>query len=340
MFPFIRFLIFIFTVCLSLLIFQSAHAIININDCIIDKWSEYKCDLATRIQAIMGHLPELSNEVPEMIVECKEEFSDFCRLKITYEAEDNIWVPAYLLIPKPLAHKCVGILCLHQTSQKGCGIVAGVENLPDDEYAVELVKLGYVCLCPSYPLLGQYQPDLKQMGYQSGTMKAIVDNIRGLDLLESLPFVKQGTFGVIGHSLGGHNGIFTAFFDNRIKVIITSCGFDSFHDYKQGNLTGWTSDRYMPLLKDYSSAYPPFDFDEIIASFAPRAFFCSAPIYDTNFMTWSVQKLSIPIIQIYSLCHCPENAAFIYPEEKHRFSKSIRNQAYNFLMFHLPLEIQ
>src|SRR5258706_8456272 len=56
-----------------------------------------------------------------------------------------------------------------------------------------------------------------------GTMKAIWDNIRGLDLLETLPYVKKGKVGAIGHSLGGHNAIYTAVFDDRIKIGRASC---------------------------------------------------------------------------------------------------------------------
>ncbi len=36
--------------------------------------------------------------------------------------------------------------------------------------------------------------------------------------------------GVIGHSLGGHNAIFTATFDERLKAVVTSCGFTGFRN--------------------------------------------------------------------------------------------------------------
>src|SRR5438067_4436776 len=103
--------------------------------------------------------------------------------------------------------------------------------------------------------------------------------MRGLDLLESLPFVKQGAFGAIGHSLGGHNSVFTAVFDERIKVVVSSCGLDSFTDYFGGNIKGWTQERYMPRLTEYMSrvADVPFDFQELIGAIAPRHVFISAP---------------------------------------------------------------
>ena len=138
--------------------------------------------------------------------------------------------------------------------------VVGLSGKEHRAYAKELAERGYVTLAPSYPLMAKYQPDLKALGYQSGTMKAIWDNIRGLDLLETLPFVKKGKFGAIGHSLGGHNSIYTAVFDERIKVVVSSCGFDSYQDYMNGNIKGWTQERYMPRLATYKLAEIPFDF--------------------------------------------------------------------------------
>ena len=84
-------------------------------------------------------------------------------------------------------------------------------------YGVELAERGCVVLAPAYPLMANYQPDLNALGCQSGTMKAIWDNVRALDLLESLPFVKKGKFGALGHSLGGHNAIYTAVLTSASK---------------------------------------------------------------------------------------------------------------------------
>src|SRR5207247_8007805 len=111
---------------------------------------------------------------------------------------------------------------LHQGHDADQKVVVGVGNSTNDEYGVELLQRGYVVLAPPYPLLANYNPDLKVLGYESGTMKAIWNNIRGLDLLESLPFVKRGKFGAIGHSLGGHNAICTAVFDEPITVLVSS----------------------------------------------------------------------------------------------------------------------
>jgi len=40
------------------------------------------------------------------------------------------------------------------------------------------------------------------------------------------------------HSLGGHNTLVLAAFDERVKAMVTSCGFTSMRKYDNGNLAG------------------------------------------------------------------------------------------------------
>ena len=57
---------------------------------------------------------------------------------------------------------------------------------------------GFITIAPSYPMLAGYWPDVFGLGYESGTMKAIWDNIRAIDLLETLPYLKRAPVGAIG----------------------------------------------------------------------------------------------------------------------------------------------
>jgi dienelactone hydrolase len=165
------------------------------------------------------------------------------RRNITYASEPATRPPAYLLIPKSaLAGKpAPGVLCLRGTNNEiGHGtVIAGVGKTPNRQYASELAERGFVTIAPNYPTLAKYRPDFYEMGYVSGTMKAIWDNVRALDLLDSMPETKHGAHGAIGHSRGGHNAIFTATFDERIKAVVTSCGFDAFRDFYGGNPKRW-----------------------------------------------------------------------------------------------------
>src|SRR5439155_1680367 len=147
---------------------------------------------------VMGPLPGKGRRCAlDVHVEEEVDGGDYVRRFLTYASEPGSRVPAFLLVPKAVLltkQKASGVLCLHQTHSLGQKVVVGLGNSPNDEYGVDLVKRGYVCLAPAYPLLANYQPELKALGYESGTMKAIWDNMRGLDLLESLPFVKPGRF--------------------------------------------------------------------------------------------------------------------------------------------------
>jgi len=190
-----------------------------------------------------------------------------------------------------------------------------------------------VVLAPAYPQLANYQPDLKALGYQSGTMKAIWDNMRGLDYLESLPFVSQRKIAAVGHSLGGHNAIYTAVFDQRIGVVVSSCGFDSFADYMDGKINGWTSERYMPKLLAYKDRLDevPFDFYELIAALAPRPIFINAPIGDNNFKYRSVDNIVAAAKPVYELYGAPTGLHLVHPNCPHEFPSEIREKAYEFL---------
>src|SRR5204862_1651899 len=123
------------------------------------------------------------------------------------------------------------------------------------------------------------------------------------------PLVKHGAYGVIGHSLGGHNSIYTAVFDDRIKVVVSSCGLDSFLDYKDARPElwmhgqGWCQDRYMASLADYKGrlADIPFDFHELIGALAPRHVFILAPLRDSNFKWESVDRIVKAASVIYDL---------------------------------------
>jgi hypothetical protein len=143
--------------------------------------------------------------------------------------------------------------------------------------------------------------------------------------------VERGAFAAIGHSLGGHNSLFTAAFEPRIKVVVTSCGFDSFRDYMNGDIRGWTSDRYMPRLLDYRAGERPFDFPQILAAIAPRRIFVSAPLGDTNFKAASVDAVANAARPVFRLYNAETNLVVRHPDVGHVFPSDLRQAAYAFI---------
>jgi len=248
-----------------------------------------------------------------------------------------------LLVPKNVldgTRRAPAVLCLHGTDNVvGHGVVVGLGTRPNREYAADLAERGYVTLAPNYPLLAKYQPDIKALGWESGTLKAVWDNIRGLDLLEAQDYVKPGGFAVIGHSLGGHNGVYTSVFDERIVAVVSSCGLDSYLDYMDGDEQvwqpekGWCQTRYMLKLAAYRGrlADIPFDFHELVGALAPRHVLIIAPVRDHNFRAESVDRIAAAAGEVYRLFGHPERLRVEHPDCDHDFPTEMRQAAYAFI---------
>jgi predicted dienelactone hydrolase len=216
---------------------------------------------------------------------------------------------------------------------------AGLGPKANLHYALHLAQRGYITLAPDYPSFGEYAYDFPPAdGYVSGTMKAIYDNMRAVDLLQAMPEVDGARLGCIGHSLGGHNAMFTAFFEPRLQCVVSSCGFTRFHKYYGGALKGWTSARYMPLIASRHHNSPdevPFDFPEIVAGLAPRAFLAVSPLHDANFEVSGVRESIAAAKPIYELLGAANALQAHYPDCAHDFPEDARKVAYDFLDQHL-----
>lgn len=312
----------------------------------VNDWRHRRHHILAHMQTVMGKLPRPEQKVPLAIKIIKTEpGKHYKRSLISYHTDDEgRRVHAYLLVPNDIKKNeaRAGVLCLHQTTGIGKEEPTGLGGNPNLHYAHHLAERGFVTLAPDYPSFGDYSYEFPAAdGYVSGTMKAIYDNIRAIDLLSALPEVDADRIGCIGHSLGGHNTMFTAAFDIRIKALVSNCGFTRFHKYYEGRLKGWTSNRYMPLINDVYTNNPdkvPFDFPEIIGCFAPRAFLASAPVRDGNFEVSGVRDSIRIASSVYELLGVPEKLQAIYPDSAHDFPAEARDTAYKFLEQHLNNE--
>jgi predicted dienelactone hydrolase len=319
-------------------------------------WTPRREQIVFGMYDVMGTPPDCSRRVPlDVKIASREQTPDYVRIKLTYAAEPGDRVPAYLLVPKSIKveeeglsgelaegiGKLPAMLCLHPTNPDGKAQTAGLVGEATRHYGHQLAQQGFVCLIPDYPSFGDYKAyDFKQKRssilplYVSGTMKAIWNNIRAVDLLESLPYVDTENIGAIGHSLGGHNALYTAVFEPRLAAVVTSCGFNAFHDYYKGDLKGWTSDRYMPRIRDLYGNDPnkmPFDFPEVLAAIAPRAVYVSAPLHDSNFEVSGVRKCITAAQPVYELLGGKDKLVVEYPDCEHDFPDDVRERVYNWL---------
>ncbi len=306
-------------------------------------WQHRRAEILKAAQEVMGPLPGPEKRGPlDVKVESEADAGSYVRRLITYASEPGDRTPAWLLIPKSASKEkpAAAVLCLHPTNNDiGHDVVAGLGGKANRGYAAELAERGFITIAPSYPHLAKYWPDLKKLGWQSGTMKAIWNHVRALDLLDEMAEVRHGSYAAIGHSLGGHNSIFAGVFDERIKAVVTSCGFDAFPDYYGGDAKrwqpgqGWAQERYMPRLSAYAGRLPeiPFDFYELIAALAPRRVFINAPLHDSNFQHASVDRIVAAARPVFALLGQPDHLQVIHPDCPHDFPNEAREAAYRII---------
>jgi acetyl esterase/lipase len=316
-------------------------------------WQQRRRSILEGFQQAAGELP-LRKDLPalDLRIGVDEEFQGVRRVTGTILAEAGDRIPLDLYLPLeleghgnsltgPTSDMAVpGVLALHPTGAAGKRIVAG--DKPNRQYAIELAQRGYVVVAPDYVSFGEYADyDFESDAYSSGTMKGIFNHMRCVDLLVELSAVDRDRIGVIGHSLGGHNAIFTAVFDQRIDVVVSSCGWTPFHYYYGGKLQGWTSSRYMPLIRTRYELNPdavPFDFYELIAALAPRTFVSVSPINDSNFDVAGVRKAMPAARQIYELLGAEESITLFTPDCEHDFPTDMRHSTYEIIDLVLEFE--
>lgn len=309
-----------------------------------EDWARRVAHIRANMELVMGRLPEKSTLALDMKADGETRLRHYTRQHVSFVVEQGDRLPGWLLVPDGASaqDKRPAMICLPGSSAPGKDIPAGLTASADRAYAHELAERGYVCLVLDYPLLhaAEYKTDPYALKYDSATMKGIVNHRRGVDLLQSLPFVDAGAIGVIGHSLGGHNALFLATFDPRVKAVVSSCGFNVFAKHNRGDVRAWSSRYYMPRIKSVYGDVPakiPFDFTEVLAALAPRAIFVNAPLHDgPDFEVSGVRDCFTAAVPVYrDVFHAEDRLAVRYPDAGHAFPAAERQAAYAFLDKHL-----
>lgn len=320
-------------------------------------WQIKRNQILDSMQALFGKLPANpdrppfntnSPALPAFDVKIKDSLQTnfYIRYNILFTVAPEEEVTAYLYIPHhKRGVKLPAMLALHQTEAIGKGSVDGQGIYLNLAYAKELAQRGYVVIAPDYPGFGdQKNYDFTKDRYESGVMKAIFNNIRCIDYLQTRAEVDPERIGAIGHSLGGHTAMYTAAFEPRIKVIVSSCGWtlnSYYNNYNEemrkkfgSRLWGYAQERYSPLaLTRYHLKLEnmPFDFDDVIAALAPRPFFSNSPIHDANFNVEGVRVGIAHAAEVYHFLNADSSLQVRYPVESHDFPPLIRYEAYDFI---------
>jgi len=314
---------------------------------ITENHQQFREQVVNDMQKVMGKLPKRKAIKPSeiQIIDSLQEES-FTRYNILFTVENKEVLPLYLYIPSKTGvnKKTPAMLVLHETDPMGRKAVDGQGNKANRSHARELAQRGYIVIAPDFPSFGDTKDyNFETDRYKSGTMKGIFNHMRCIDLLQSRADVDVNNIGVLGHSLGGHNSIFLAAMDKRIKVTVSSCGWTQFDYYNigaeaekkyGGRLGPWAQTRYMPLLRtkfNLENNNVPFDFDLMISAIAPRAFFSVSPTRDANFDYKGVQAGITLVEPVYRKLNASSNLQIRYPDDEHDFPLESRKEAYAFI---------
>lgn len=322
------------------------------------EWQIKREQILDSMQALFGKLPgdpmrppfnSALPELPPYNVQIKDSLKTnlYVRYNIRFTVAPGEDVTAYLYIPveKNKNSKFPAMLALHETDMLGKKSVDGQGHNINLAYGKELAQRGYVVLAPDYPGFGdQKEYDFKTDRYESGIMKAIFNNIRCVDFLQSRTDTDPERIGVIGHSLGGHSAMWLAAFEPRLKVVVSSCGWTPnryYNNYNEamrkkmgGRLWGYAQERYtmLALTKYHLRAEDmPFDYEEVIAAIAPRAFFSNSPVHDANFNVEGVRVGIARASEVYHFLDADDQLQVRYPVSGHDFPPEVRFESYRYI---------
>ncbi|MEM9936490.1 MAG: alpha/beta fold hydrolase, partial [Bacteroidota bacterium] len=163
-------------------------------------------------------------------------------------------------------------------------------------------------------------------------MGAMVTDVRhGLSVLSSHPLLDKKQIYVIGFSLGSQVGTISAALDNRIKGVISICGIHSFRQAGKQPERG-----LLPLTVNVHGLIPrlgffekyeeriPVDFDELMASIAPRPQLLIGAAWDQYADIRQLHQMSNEVGKIYDLYEKKDKFQFEQVHDFHRMSAEMR----------------
>jgi dienelactone hydrolase len=201
-----------------------------------------------RFLELLGALPAPVPLRPETleVTECE----GYRRERVVFDSEASMSVPAFLLVPDDRTTPGPAVLAIHghgPGKSQVCGLAGTAAGNAD--YALQLVRRGYVVLAPDLRCFGERLDDLPADHYacDSNLVHAVMagrsplaqnvwDMARALDYLQGHDLVDASHIAAVGLSYGGTTSLFLAAYDERVAAVVVS-----------GYLSSWDASHRVPL---------------------------------------------------------------------------------------------
>ncbi|MFM8469868.1 MAG: alpha/beta hydrolase family protein [Limisphaerales bacterium] len=294
-------------------------------------WKKQRAAIRAEWQAFLGAFPNEKAPLKAEVLST-ETLSEFTRQLVKYQVEDGVFTDAYLLTPRNLSGKLPGIVVFHQTVKSHAQQAAGIDaSVPELMHGVQLVKRGYVVICPRCYIFGEgagiaewAKRELARRPAWTGMARMTWDGIRAADYLESLPHVDRERIGCLGHSLGAKEVLYAAAFEERFKVAVFSEGGIGL------TFNNWDAPWYLgPRIKQ-----PGFtrEHHELIALIAPRPFLLLAGNSADSDRSAALVEAARPV---YELLGAKDRVRLLNHRQGHRYPADAQTAAEELLDPHL-----
>jgi dienelactone hydrolase len=178
-----------------------------------------------------------------------------------------------LCIPDGATRRVPVIFCHHQHAGRfdlGKSEVVGLRGDPDQAYAAELAKRGYLTIAPdAIGFEDRNWANGSNVGWFELSSRLVVGRTLLADLLQevslaidyatSLPGADPSGVGFIGHSYGGRMAMWAPAWDQRIRASVSNCGCIPYRDSFARD-AGFQADFVVP---GFASAY---DVEDVLAA--------------------------------------------------------------------------
>ena len=297
----------------------------------LDEWNP--AELRQKIMEAMGakvdHTVPLDVEYTRTI-----DMGDYTIRCLSYQSTPGVRVTGNLYIPKGEG-PFPAVINMHGHWAEG-RLAARVQ-----QRGHILARCGYVVLavdafgtgerCPEHGVFTSHGGLLGGAAFQLGESLMglqVVDNMRGVDLLESLPFVQKENIGACGASGGGNQTMWLAAMDERIKAAVPVVSVGTFHSYII------CPNCMCEVLPDGMTISEEAG---VIALAAPRAIMPVNGVYDINpaFNPAETRRTVDEAKRIFSAYGVPENLRLHVMEEPHAFSPNAQRAMLGWFELHL-----
>jgi len=289
----------------------------------------------------LRHIGVFPKSVPlELDFEFEKKFIGYTGYVISYNLEENERVKSILLVPDNAVEKFPAILAIHQHNGEyhlgkaepaGWDINGKLSDLnPMYAYGRDLAERGYVVICPDLLCFEERCEDeifefTKRVQYGSSLLaKYLHDMSVAVDVLCAQDNVDTSRLGVIGHSLGGQTSLYMTWYDKRIKVGASSCGFGTLETIIRDKINHNKS-MYIPGFSTYADTY------DILCDIPPRAFAFTAGIKDALFPIDGVREIEAKANKKYAENGISDKLLTCIFDGDHCFDDDAKEIVYGFI---------